>query len=115
MTRLSLRDIDQMGDRFLDPPDPSPAELYSEEQASLPPHKRDNANGAFGLLSDALYALERTDCSALHDVLSELVAAYEGNASPDQFKGWDTMTPEQRQVALDAWRMGNAAAKEDAR
>ena len=112
MTRLSLRQIDRMSDRTLTPPDPT----YAEEQAALPPHERDGNQHALGLLSEALYELEtQTSCTALHSVLSELVAAYEGNGSPDQFKGWDTMTPEQRQVAMDAWRMGNAAAKADGR
>lgn len=115
MTRQSLRSIDRMGDRYLDEPDQTPEERYSEQQRELPPYERDNARDAWLLLQESLDALEGTDCSALHDVLGELIAAYAGNASPDQYNGWTTMTPEQRQVALDAWKMGNAAAEEDAR
>ena len=115
MTRLSLHQIDRLSDRTLTPPDPTYAEEYAADQAALLPCERDIASAAWELLNDAVEELSGVGCSALADVLSELLAAYAGNATPDQFRGWDTMTPEQRQVALDAWRMGNAAAKEDSR
>ena len=101
----------RLHDLTMTPADPT----YADEQAQLPPQQRDANEHAWGLLSDALCALEFSECRQLYEVLSELAAAYDGNHSPDSFRGWDQMEEAERKWRMQAWRLGVDAAREDAK